>query len=766
MNFDEAEEQDGIRFSWNYWPSSRLDATRNLVVPLGCMYSPMRKNPNTPIVYYEPVYCKGACHSVLNPMCTVDARAKLWVCPICYQRNQFPPHYADISETNLPAELHRQYSTIDYCLPTRSPPPPPIFLFVVDTCLPEAELQSLKDSILLSIALLPEKAQVGLITYGAMVQIHELGFSECPKSYVFRGNKEVTSQQIQSLLGLSSSSSRGNNQAPLSSSSSLPPHQQPPSASKVNGFLVPLSECELTLTSILEELQHDPRPLKSDRRPLRATGVALSSAISLLETTNAGTGARVMLFAGGPATDGPGIIVGDELKEPIRSFSDIIKDKAKYVSKSTKFYEALSKRAVTNGHAVDIFACSLDQVGLLEMREVVKKTGGLSVLADSFRDAMFRESYKHILSNAQNLGYNATIEVATSRELKVCGAIGQLASLNKSSPSVAETEIGLGNTSSWKACGLDPASTFSFFFEIVNQNTQQQQQQPPAIIQFTTHYQNALGQFILRVTTVSRPWADPAQGLGPLSYGFDQETSAVLMARLAVFKGDNMEDTADILRWLDRMLIRLVNKYATYQKDNPSSLDLPPNFSIYPQFMFHLRRSHFLQVFGNSPDEVAFFRTILNRETVSNSLVMIQPTLEAYSFAGPPAPVMLSAVSVTPDRILLLDTFFAVVVHTGDTLAQWRKAGYADDPAHANFKQLLDAPRGDAASILKDRFPYPRYIECDQNSSQARILTSTIDPAITHTTPAGPQDQVIFTDDVNMKVFTEHLKKLAVSSAQ
>jgi hypothetical protein len=34
--------------------------------------------------------------------------------------------------------------------------------------------------------------------------------------------------------------------------------------------------------------------------------------------------------------------------------------------------------------------------------------------------------------------------------------------------------------------------------------------------------------------------------------------------------------------------------------------------------------------------------------------------LDAYSFAGPPVPVLLSAKSVLPDRILVLDTFFQV----------------------------------------------------------------------------------------------------------
>ena len=43
-----------------------------------------------------------------------------------------------------------------------------------------------------------------------------------------------------------------------------------------------------------------------------------------------------MVFIGGPATQGPGMVVGDELKTPIRSWHDIEKDNAKYVKKGTK----------------------------------------------------------------------------------------------------------------------------------------------------------------------------------------------------------------------------------------------------------------------------------------------------------------------------------------------------------------------------------------------------------------------------------------------
>ena len=35
------EDRDGIRLSWNVWPSSRLEATR-MVVPLASLYTPLK----------------------------------------------------------------------------------------------------------------------------------------------------------------------------------------------------------------------------------------------------------------------------------------------------------------------------------------------------------------------------------------------------------------------------------------------------------------------------------------------------------------------------------------------------------------------------------------------------------------------------------------------------------------------------------------------------------------------------------------------------
>ncbi|XP_029706633.1 protein transport protein Sec23B-like isoform X4 [Takifugu rubripes] len=82
----------------------------------------------------------------------------------------------------------------------RGPPTPLIFLYVVDTCLEEEDLQALRESLQMSLSLLPPNALVGLITFGRMVQVHELSCEGVAKSFVFRGTKDLNSKQIQEML--------------------------------------------------------------------------------------------------------------------------------------------------------------------------------------------------------------------------------------------------------------------------------------------------------------------------------------------------------------------------------------------------------------------------------------------------------------------------------------------------------------------------------------------------------------------------------------
>ncbi|KAH8113783.1 copii coat protein [Phellopilus nigrolimitatus] len=757
QNFEDVEDHDGVRLSWNVWPSSRIEATRT-VVPIAALYSPLKHREDLPPVLYEPVACKPPCRAILNPYCQIDIRGKLWICPFCLQRNAFPPHYKDISNTNLPAELLPKYTTIEYTL-ARPAQVPPIFLFVVDTCLDEEDLKALRLALAAVIGMLPPNALVGLITFGTMTQVHELGYAACTKAYVFRGSKDYAPKQIQDMLGLSPQ----NRAAPR-------PGQAIPQNFGAARFLMPVERCEWQLTNIVEQLSRDPWPVANDKRALRCSGNAISVAVGLLETTFPNTGARIMVFAGGPCTEGPGLVVSNELREPIRSHHDIDRDSVKHFKRATKFYEALARRASTNGHAIDLFAGCLDQVGLLEMRALSNSTNGVMVLSDSFATTIFKEAFFRIFDKDEQgfllMGFNGTFDVQTTKELKVSGLIGHAISSGKKSACVGETEIGIGQTSAWKICTLTPRTAAGVYFEVVTPAGQPLQPGSRGLIQFVTHYQHSSGQQRLRVTTIARNFAEA--GSPSIAASFDQEAAAVLMARIAVFKAE-IDDSPDVLRWLDRMLIRLCQKFADYRKEDPTSFRLADNFSIYPQFMFHLRRSQFLQVFNNSPDETAFYRHILNEADVNNSLIMIQPTLMSYTFDVPPQPVLLDSVSIKPDVILLLDTFFHILIFHGETVGQWRKAGYQDQEGYENFKELLEAPVADAKDLLVDRFPIPRYIVCDQGGSQARFLLSKLNPSTTHMSggmygSGGGTGQAIFTDDVSLQVFMEHLKRLAVGA--
>lgn len=112
------------------------------------------------------------------------------------------------------------------------------------------------------------------------------------------------------------------------------------------------------------------------------------------------------------------------------------------------------------------------------------------------------------------------------------------------------------------------------------------------------------------------------------------------------------------------------------------------------------------------------------------------------------------------------------MIFHGETVAQWRKAGYQEQEGYENFKELLEAPVVDAQDLLADRFPIPRYIVCDQGGSQARFLLSKLNPSTTHMSAgmygnAGASaGQAIFTDDVSLQVFMEHLKRLVCISVE
>ena len=88
---------------------------------MGCLYTPLKQITHMPpALEYDPIRCKG-CAAVLNPYCRIDYQAKVWFCPFCARRNQFPPHYAqNITETQMPGEASLGPSFPSFLLPCSS----------------------------------------------------------------------------------------------------------------------------------------------------------------------------------------------------------------------------------------------------------------------------------------------------------------------------------------------------------------------------------------------------------------------------------------------------------------------------------------------------------------------------------------------------------------------------------------------------------------------------------------------------------------------
>ena len=68
------------------------------------------------------------------------------------------------------------------------------------------------------------------------------------------------------------------------------------------------------------------------------------------QTTFPNTGGRIMVFAGGAATEGPGMVVSHELKEPIRSHHDIDRDSVKHFKRATKVRAPLVQLLFNRAH--------------------------------------------------------------------------------------------------------------------------------------------------------------------------------------------------------------------------------------------------------------------------------------------------------------------------------------------------------------------------------------------------------------------------------
>ena len=737
MDFATIEQTEGARFVWNTLPTSRLQSSK-YVIPMSMLYTPFFQREE-PVLRLEssPLIC-GGCSWQANPYCTYDYASMRWDCVNCGLRSSLPSYYKNyVAEGHTIPEFEHQNSIIEYQVKQPRDNHKPLIYFVIDTCVYENELQKVKQELIKNIELLGE-VYVGIITVGKHVCLHDLA-NEHLTELVVPGGTEYKKEKLFELL-----------------------HLKVPNQPTANRFVQPLSLCKDKLLKIIKRIKADSFVVGKNERPLRGSGQAFFAAMVIGESV--GVGGRIIGFIGGSCTYGPGKVISNDLAETFRSHADLEKDSTAISAfkAAQKHYDMLTENFVKTGFTVDLFAFSLDQFGCAEMRNMVQQTGGIIVNQEEFTSPVFEKSltkYMQFIVDETSV-FSGQMKVFCSKDLFVSGALGPLKLQKKSNLVPKDAEGLIGEAGGHEFYIGAPLSTSTYLFFFSHSNPELNVKSKPCYFQITTSYKSIDGSLVMRVATFNREFVNDMKSA---ISGFDQEAAIATLARLAVYKGELIE-VVDLVYWLNSVLIKFVRTFATFTKGNRASFKVPEEISLIPQFMFYFRKSHFVQKFGISVDEAALYKMVLCRENLSNMLVMIQPALFSYDLeTQQPTPVLCDMESLKPDVVLLVDTYFNVVIWQGAQIYNWVKQGYHEMEEYAHLKNLLEQPEEDAKLIVEDRLPVPRVVSCYPGAPDERLLKSKLNPASAQKgNEAYQQDENYITDDVNLKVFMDYLVDLVV----
>jgi protein transport protein SEC23 len=736
MDFTAIEQNEGVRFVWNNIPTSRLEATRN-VIPPSLLFTPFIPRL-TPVTRSEarPLTCQS-CQWIANKFCLCDYANFRWDCSNCGNKNNLPNQYREfVLAGNQIPEFDPENALLEF---KTSQGAPIGWFLVVDTCISPAELEAVKSNLIAKLSVI-EGIHIGLITFGKNVYLHDL-LSPFLNEILIGGETEYTSDKLRGLLKLKVSE---------------------PGTVNAHRFIQPLGQCREKLLKIIRRLKPDGFEPKKDQRKLRSTGQAILVATTALE--GFGNASRVTVFQGGPTTSGPGRIISDKLTENFRAHGDLEResDSINQFKKAAAFYDSILEKVVKINVTIDLFAFCLDQFGIAEMRGLIEKSGGIVVNQEEFTCEVFDQSFDKYIINIFNdeTPYGANLKVLNSKDFFVSGALGPLKLLKKSAdiPTDADNLIGETGGNEFQLGAVLPSSTYLIFFG--HKNPEVSGKNKAIFFQMQISYTNKNGERIVRVSTFQRELVSDNK---ILMDGFDQEAAIACIARLATFKSEKI-DVVDLVYWLNSVLIKFVRRFSTFDKDKVENFQIANEISLIPQFMFYFRKSYFVQKFGTSVDESALFKMTLNRESLSNMLVMIQPALFAYDLnSEEPNPVLCDFESLKPDIVLLVDTYFHILIWQGSKVHGWKLQNYHLNPEYEHLGYLFKQPQEDAEIIFEDRLPVPKVITCHQGSPNERILKSKLNPPTAqNSNPNYQLDENYITDDVNLKTFMEFLVKLVV----
>lgn len=822
LTFDETDELEGVRFNWNLFPSTRLDASQ-LAAPLGCLYTPLFKRPKDtiqiPEISKNPIQC-STCGNYINPYIKFDRANMMWWCPFCEKRTFLPDKFhIPNSGEEWPKELGQTNSTIEYRLPesineTVPVDLPLVYMFIVDLYKhidekDDRTFENLIDSIVQVIDSIAVGSLIGLITFDTDVNVHNL---QDHTLVVFRD--ELLSQKKNQYKDIfeTNTISKILDKLNLQNSPIQSDYTKSPLVEK--HYLIKLDST--TKPAIVEYLKKLSPKFSTTYKPARSSGLAHYVSSILLSTNSYKyLSGKVIFFTTGPGTCFPGTILNTQLSEKIRSHNDIVELNAPNFLSSRKFYNTLSY--IANGQtiansetisssvstkttdydipsgsprwSIDLFAGSLDQVGIYEMKALSSNTMGNVYLFESFGSFQFKETLLKTIDNGSKL--RNELIVKTSNNLKLSRLIGDvgytLPSTYKSgqklynqhhekiSDTVTKFDCPISKkefSNRWSFNTLSDHDTLSLIFEMntASSSSELSIHGPTHVyIQFQLKYWDPLDScWKLRITTVCKPTTlsilidnqvKMSNGTTrllnskslvlkqhALTKSFDQKCWLVILSRLLINKIDTtigFDKFDNLLTLIDDTVVELLHNFGgvslSVKRDvdvsNPfheleQQYEINDNFKALPGYTYSLRRNpQLIKIFNSSPDETAFYHNWFMKSSCKVSLGMIQPKL--YQLGQGEIPLDSNCLTVPPNNFLIMDTIFLIIIYCiKDDIDKLPLHPSNNDDLIFNHDKLIEQPMKFVTDHLlaQENRLIPKYVITQTNHSQARFLTSRLNP--------------------------------------
>ena len=697
------EQLTGLRSTYSAFPASE-EQLESYNIPLSINYTPIKQFDDLKIQKHKPVTCQ--CGGIINPYAKINYNTQTWFCPLCSNNNKIPLYFANLlNSEELPNELLNDNLAMEYVISEKKEKSS--FVFLIDTCMSKVNFEGMKNSLVKACDSIDfEVNQICLVTFNRNIFFYK-NTKNSEFIHTVMMPTFIKLHDKLKLLGVKNEKTKVLNQEEMTR----------------NYFV----DSKDKLINIIDSLEMDYWTTPDNSRAQRSTGKAIEFTLDLLSYCQV-LSTRILLFTSGPCTQSEGKIVELKFSNFIRKHLDLEEDKeVKQMSEvATKYYSSLAKRAIVLNSTFDIFAYSLDQFGLFEMRDLVLKTGGLVVLNEEFKQDHFEKNIvKYFVRNQDdclNVHSRAVITINHSNHVKLCGGIGNFSSLNTKPKNHGENKIGETNTNSWYAGGIDYLASYLFFFEITakNNNNKAYRSGQNAYIQFQTKYLNSSGEARIRVVTMERSFLKLTKPLEMLDY-LDQFSIISTYSKLSAFRSLK-QDSFFVRRYLDKKLINILK---TFKLNN----EIPPHLNLLPQYFYYLRKSSFVIKFASSLDEMVYYRHAILRQNTDNTLVMIQPQIIEYSLNNEePVPVLPDIDCLKNDVILLADTYFNIIIWKGQTIKAWVDEGYHLKEGYEHIGELVKMPEEDMKFIIEERLIIPNKIEAYFGSPTERFLKSKLNP--------------------------------------